>query len=224
MKRESYSNEQRLRKSVLDPGAQPRSGSTGNIPSPCRLCYKTYTRNSYLWCDMELTDIDVDRSITEAHFKANGWVLNEYISLTPMDLHMLYLKDQETGSLSVFGVSTDTFKALIKNPEACSEDTLFHMLGSVKETGARSLKYHHVSRLVAKHIAMALIETRAYHDWCREEGEGAQMHALLLAVHENGDIGFLAALAKPEASIIPIEEVEEMFEELESHACSELSE
>jgi hypothetical protein len=138
-----------------------------------------------------------------------------------MDLHMLYLKDQETVGLSVFGVSTDTFKALIKDPDACSEDALFHMRGSFTDIGDSSPKGQHVSRMVAKQMAMALIETRAYHDWCREEGEEVPMHALLLAVDEDGATALLPAIAEPGASIIPIEDVEDMFEAIENHVCSD---
>ena len=160
-------------------------------------------------------NLDIDKTISSAHLNAGGWALQEYAEGTPIDSHMIYVKDCRTGKLWVFGVPPDSLKQALRDPSPFSMEEL---VGGISEAflqisrqGKDGRPMNGLSMLLCHYLS----RTQTYSRWRQQSAPDARMQALLLIYGTGGDaVNLRPAIMQPQPGVVSSEMVEAICDQV----------
>ncbi|MBD77557.1 MAG: hypothetical protein CL840_01285 [Crocinitomicaceae bacterium] len=154
---------------------------------------------------------EVDKIISEAHGKANGWNIDHFNSGTPFNKHFFYVVDPHLGMIQMFSVHKETVPASTPLATGDCVSAVAHLM---KKASKKPLKPNMVNGLAGASLHY-LIQTQTYRMWKQQTAPDDRFHALLL-IYRQGAVESLMrpAMLNPKGAIASTEELKGLVEHI----------
>ncbi len=123
-----------------------------------------------------MNDHDFDRTVSEAHLAAAGWQLGDYVTASPFQCHIFYIRDFRTGLLQLFTIMREGFEQT-RTPFSATQ--LSGELSKLMLKLATGVLTSQEREILPSVLAGYFKATETYRLWNSKVGGDERLHAAL---------------------------------------------